>query len=181
MLAAAALATALFISAGGAGAQKLVIYTSSESTLNALVTKAFSAETGIQVDVVSAGSGIVIKRVQTEKDRPGGDIIWGVSRSLLETNKTYFASYKSKEAAAIPAEFRDPNDLWIGTNLHLLVVLQNTKALPAEQGPKSWTDLLDPKHKGKIAFTDPANSGSAFANATLLIDQWGGGDAGWAK
>ena len=65
-------------------------------------------------------------------------------------------------------DFRDPDDLWIGTNVHLLVILQNTKLLPADQGPKTWADLLDPKWKGKIAFTDPANSGSAYSNVTML-------------
>ena len=65
--------------------------------------------------------------------------------------------------------------------MHLLVILQNTKALPEAGGPKSWSDLLDPKWKGKIAFTDPANSGSAYSNATMLVEQWGGGDAGWEK
>ena len=64
---------------------------------------------------------------------------------------------------ATPAEYRDPDDLWIGNNLHLLVILQNTKLVPDDQGPKSWADLLDPKWKGKIAFTDPANSGSAYS------------------
>jgi iron(III) transport system substrate-binding protein len=80
-----------------------------------------------------------------------------------------------------PAQYRDPNDLWIGNNLHMLVILQNTKLVPEGQGPKSWADLLDPKWKGKIAFTDPANSGSAFQTVTMLVDLWGGGDAGWKK
>jgi iron(III) transport system substrate-binding protein len=110
-----------------------------------------------------------------------GDVIWGVSRSLLQTNKALLAPYASKNKDAIPVEYRDPTDLWIGNNLHLLVILQNTKILPADQGPKTWNDLLDPKWKGKIAFTDPANSGSAYTNVTLLVDLWGGGEAGWKK
>jgi len=122
-----------------------------------------------------------MRRLQAEKARPLGDIIWGVSRSLLQTNKALFEPYASKNKAATPAEYRDPDDLWIGNNLHLLVILQNTKLVPADQGPKSWADLLDPKWKGKIAFTDPANSGSAYATVTLLVDLWGGGDAGWKK
>ena len=61
------------------------------------------------------------------------------------------------------------------------MILQNTKLVPDGQGPKSWADLLDPKWKGKIAFTDPANSGSAYATVTMLVDLWGGGDAGWKK
>lgn len=161
--------------------KKVVIYTSNESTLNDLVFGAFTKETGIVVEPVVAGSGVVIRRLQAEKERPLGDIIWGVSRSLLQTNKALFVPYASKNKDAIPVEYRDPTDLWIGNNLHLLVILQNTKILPADQGPKSWNDLIDPKWKGKIAFTDPANSGSAYATVTMLVDLWGGGEEGWKK
>ncbi|MCC7483701.1 MAG: extracellular solute-binding protein [Burkholderiales bacterium] len=168
--------------AGAAGAQeRLVLYTSNEATLNKLVAAEFQKATGVEVNVISAGSGVIIKRVQTEKDRPQGDVIWGVSRSLLQTNAEYFEPYASQHKGAIPAEFRDPQDRWIGTNLHLLVVLQNTRQIPEAQGPKSWDDLTQPKWKDRIAFTDPANSGSAYSNVTLLIDMWGGGSAGWSK
>jgi iron(III) transport system substrate-binding protein len=161
--------------------QKVVIYSSNDDTLHKLVFPAFTQETGIAVEPVSAGSGVVVKRIQTEKDRPGGDIVWGISRSLLETNKQYFSPYRSKNHDATPAEFREPTNLWIGNNLHLIVVLQNTKVLPEGEGPKTWADLLDPKWKGKIAFTDPANSGSAYSTVTMLVDHFGGGDAGWSK
>lgn len=159
--------------------QKLVIYTSNASTLNEFASAAFSRETGIKVELISAGSGVVIKRLQAEKDRPQGDIVWGISRSLLETNKAIFAPYASKNIDAILAEYRDPNNRWIGNNLHLLVILQNTKAVPANEGPKTWEDVLNPKYKGKIAFTDPANSASAYRTVTVLVDHWGGGEAGW--
>lgn len=182
LLAAVTLSLASLALSGIAQAQqKLVVYTSNDSTLNELVSAAFGKESGIQVEMVSAGSGVVVKRIQSEKDRPQGDIIWGVSRSLLETNKAYFTPYASKNIDAIPPEFRDRDNLWIGNNLHLLVITQNTKALPESEGPKSWNDLLDPKYKGKIAFTDPANSGSAYSTVTMLVDLWGGGDAGWKK
>jgi iron(III) transport system substrate-binding protein len=161
--------------------RKLVVYTSNDSTLNDLVFGAFAKETGIEVEPVSAGSGVVMRRLQAEKARPLGDIVWGVSRSLLQTNKALFEPYVSKNHDATPAEYRDPDNLWIGNNLHLLVILQNTKMLPAAEGPKSWADLLDARWKGKIAFTDPANSGSAYATVTMLVDLWGGGEMGWKK
>jgi iron(III) transport system substrate-binding protein len=175
-------AAALLGWAGTAQAQqRVVLYTSNEATLNKLIATEFQKATGTAVDVVSAGSGVIIKRVETEKDRPQGDLIWGISRSLLQTNAQYFDSYASQHKNAVPAEFRDPQDRWIGTNLHLLVVLQNTKSVPDAQGPKSWDDLTQAKWKGNIAFTDPANSGSAYSNVTLLVDLWGGGNAGWDK
>lgn len=172
---------ALLPGAAQAQQKKVVVYTSNESTLNDLVFAAFTKETGIAVEPVVAGSGVVIRRLQAEKERPLGDIVWGISRSLLQTNKSLFAPYASRNKDSIPVEYRDPADLWIGNNLHLLVILQNTKILPADQGPKGWNDLLDPKWKGKIAFTDPANSGSAYTTVTMLVDLWGGGDAGWKK
>jgi iron(III) transport system substrate-binding protein len=177
---AGALPLALLAAPARAEAKKLVVYTSNDSTLNDLVFGAFAKETGIEVEPVAAGSGVVIRRLQAEKARPLGDIVWGVSRSLLQTNKALFEPYAFKNRDATPAEFRDPDNLWIGNNLHLLVILQNTK-LVAAGGPKSWADLLDPKWKGKIAFTDPANSGSAYATVTMLVDLWGGGEAGWKK
>jgi iron(III) transport system substrate-binding protein len=177
-----ALTLVLFaVSASAQAQKKLVVYSANDSTLNDLVFNAFTKETGIQVEPVTAGSGVIVRRIQAEKERPLGDIIWGVSRSLLQSNKALFTPYLSKNHDAIPAEYRDPDNLWIGNNLHLLVILQNTKLLPAADGPKSWADLLDPKWKGKIAFTDPANSGSAYTNVTMLVDLWGGGDAGWNK
>jgi iron(III) transport system substrate-binding protein len=178
---AAALVAALGWAGRAEAQQRIVIYSSNDATLNSLVATEFTKATGIQADVVSAGSGVVMKRVETEKDRPQGDIVWGVSRSLLQSNAQHFDPYASQNKDAIPAEFRDPQDRWIGTNLHLLVVLQNTKSVPEAEGPNSWEDLLAAKWKGNIAFTDPANSGSAYSNITMLVDLWGGGNAGWDK
>ncbi|HXP77179.1 MAG TPA: ABC transporter substrate-binding protein [Stellaceae bacterium] len=178
-----ALAATIVAVSGAAHAaeDQLVVYSANESTLDNLVFEAFKKETGIQVQPVEAGSGVLVKRIAAEKDRPQGDILWGVSRSLMQTNADYFAPYRSKNVDAVPPEFRDPQDRWLGTNVHLLVILANTKQVAAADMPKSWGDLLDPKWKGKIAFTDPANSGSAYTNTTMLVGLWGSGDKGWAE
>lgn len=176
-----ALPVALFATGARAQTKKVIIYTTNEGTLNELVFNAFRKETGIEVEPVAAGSGVLMRRLQAEKARPLGEIVWGISRSLLQTNKTAFDPYVSKHRDITPAEFRDPDNLWIGNNLHIVAILQNTKLVPEADGPKSWTDLLDPKWKGKIAFPDPANSGAAYATVTMLVDHWGGGEAGWKK
>ena len=164
-----------------AAQQKLVVYSSNEDTLHNVVFPAFRAETGTTIEPVSAGSGVIIKRIHAEKEQPRGDVVWGISRQLLEANKALFAPYVPTSAAAIEPQHREAAGLWTGTNLHVLVILQNTQKIPPDQGPRSWADLLDAKWKGQIAFTDPANSGSAFTTLTMLVDLWGGGDAGLAK
>src|SRR5258708_7712090 len=124
--------------AGGAreADKEIVIYSSNDATLNELVFATFAKETGIAVQPVEAGTGVLVKRLGAEKERPQGDVIWGMSRSILQSNTAYFAPYHSKNVDAIPAEYRDPDDLWIGNNLHLLVVLQNTKLVPEAQAPR---------------------------------------------
>jgi iron(III) transport system substrate-binding protein len=169
------------VSRAARAAGKVVIYTANDSNLNRFVFDAFSKETGIEVEPVEAGSGVLFRRIASERERPLGDIVWGVSRTLLRSNKALLAPYASKNQDAVPAMFRDPDGLWLGTNVHLLVILQNTKLVAADAGPKGWDDLLDPKWKGKIAFTDPANSGSAYSNLTMLAEKWGNNDAAWDK
>jgi iron(III) transport system substrate-binding protein len=177
-----ATAAAAMSGTGAAMAQgKVVVYSANDANLNRFVFEAFTKETGIAVEQVEAGSGVVFRRIQSERERPLGDVVWGVNRLLLNTNKALLAPYASKHRDAVPAQFRDPDNHWIGTNVHLLVILQNTKLVAADAGPKTWADLADPKWKEKVAFTDPANSGSAYSNLTMLAQAWGPGEAGWDK
>jgi iron(III) transport system substrate-binding protein len=161
--------------------QHLVLYSANDDTVNSMVADAYTKATGIKVDIVSTGSGVLFRRVASEQGRPQADVIWGVSAALLTQNKKFFEAYAAKERDKVPAKYRDPDNFWLGTNLQVLTISQNTKSIPTDQGPRSWNDLLDPKWKGKIAYTDPANSGSSYATATLLLSLWGDNDAAWQK
>ena len=170
--------------AGGRAAaaeQRLVLYSANDNTVNTMVADAFLKASGITVDVVSTGSGVLFRRIASEQARPQADVIWGVSASLLKENSKFFEPYAAKERDAVAPEYRDKNNLWLGTNLQVLTISQNTAAIPAAEGPKRWSDLLDPKWKEKIAYTDPANSGSAYVTVTFLASLWGGGDPAWSK
>src|SRR5438105_338340 len=181
MLAFLAIACSLAVVGPAAGDGKVVVYSANDANLNRFVFDAFGRETGIAVEQVEAGSGVLFRRIASEKERPLGDVVWGVSRTLLQANKALLAPYASTNKDAVPAQFRDPDDHWLGTNLHVLVILQNTRLVPETSGPKTWADLMQPQWKDKVAFTDPANSGSAYANVTLLAQLWGPGEAGWEK
>lgn len=161
--------------------QPVVLYSANEDTVNKLVTDGFKKATGITVNVVSTGSGVLFRRISSEEKNPQADVVWGVSSTLLKQNSKYFQPYASKERDAVPAQYRDPKDLWIGTNLQVATINQNTKSIDSSSGPRSWQDLFDPKWKGKIATTDPANSGGSYAVDTLLIQAWGDNDAAWTK
>ena len=85
------------VSRSARAAGKVVVYTSNDSNLNRFVFDAFTKETGIEVEAVEAGSGVVFRRIASERERPLGDIVWGVSRTLLRANKALLAPYAFEE------------------------------------------------------------------------------------
>lgn len=68
----------------------LTIYTARSEPLNNTVIPAFEEETGIDVDIVTAGTGELLKRVKSEKNNPQGDILWAADETMLSSEKEYF-------------------------------------------------------------------------------------------
>src|SRR5215472_13116036 len=139
---AALLLTVAVASTLAAAQTQVVLYSANDDTVNKLVADGFKKETGITVNVVSTGSGVLFRRIASEAANPQGDVVWGVSSALLKQNTKFFQAYSVKGRDGVPAEYRDPNDLWIGTNLQVVTINQNTKAIDAASGPKTWQDLL---------------------------------------
>ena len=55
----------------------------------------FEKDTGIKVEVVVAGTGELLKRAQSEKDNPLGDIFWVADQTMLSASKDLFMEYVS--------------------------------------------------------------------------------------
>lgn len=53
----------------------------------------------------------------------------------------------------------DPEGYFHIIGSSMMTLMYNTKLVTAEDAPKSWKDLLDPKWKGKVATGSPAYSG----------------------
>lgn len=159
----------------------LVVYSANDTDVNNFVFGMFQKETGIAVQSVTAGSGVLLKRIAAEKDRPLGDVLWGVSVVILDANKSSFEPYATKNSEAVPVAFRDPENLWAATNVHVIVFQVNRKLLGNVAAPRAWRDLQNPEWKGKVVMADPANSGAAFTQVTRMLDLFGGGEKGWPE
>jgi len=160
------LAVVLFLAlfaAGAASAGEVVLYSSNQPELLDMVAQGFEKKTGHKVSVVRMGTGEAMKRIQAEKDNPLADVFWSGDVAVLENAKQNFAPYKSPEAAVLPKHYMEKDGLWTAANTHLMIIMVNTKLVPAAAAPKAWKDLLDPKWKGKLVMTSPEKSGSAYA------------------
>jgi iron(III) transport system substrate-binding protein len=163
-LAALGAAPALGQGAGG----NVVVYTSNnQQAVQAVQDTARDKAGNLKFSFVTGGSGVLLKRIETETANAQADIFWSSSANTLGAFKPLFESYKSPEAASIPANLAEPQNLWTAANVHVVVAMLNTSQLAGNPKPKTWADLLDPRWKGKIIIADPANSSTAY---TIL---WG--------
>ena len=167
-------AAALFGAATLAQAQTVVLYSSNntetiETALNVVKKKLPT----LKVQQVTGGTGALMKRIQAEAKNPQGDIFWSGGFGTLGAYKELLEPYKAPDLSAIPAEFHGPNNLWIGTNVHLMVLMVNEKQLKGMAAPKTWSDLMKPEWKGKFAITDPSKSATAYMLVYGLLKQFG--------
>src|SRR6201995_861669 len=117
-----ALAVSLLAAGSAWAEQHVVLYSANDDTVNKLVADGFAKATGIKLDVVSTGSGVLVRRITSEAANPQGDVIWGVSATLLRLMSPNLQPYPVQGREAVPAEFRDAKDLWIGTNIQIVVI-----------------------------------------------------------
>ncbi len=167
--------------AAGGSSDKLVVYTpNSEAMINALIP-AFEKQTGVTVELVSAGSGELIKRIQSEKTNPYADVMFGGAFALFNDNADLFEEYVSSNDKDLLPGHTNTTGIMTSYVSDGSVLLVNTN-LAGDIPIKGYADLLNPALKGKIAMADPANSSSAFAQLTNMLRAMGGdytSEAGW--
>ena len=76
------------------GENSLIIYSPHPlSYLNALTEDFKSKNPGINVELIGAGSGELLKRVESEKDNPLGDVLWGGTITIVKPKMYLFENY----------------------------------------------------------------------------------------
>jgi iron(III) transport system substrate-binding protein len=87
----------------------------------------------------------------------------------------WLAPFVSDEMAQrFPAEYRDPDGLFVTTRVWLSSLGYNSELVKPEDAPRSFADLLDPKWAGKMVKAHPAYSGTIMT-ATFQIAR----ELGW--
>ncbi|MCY6371361.1 ABC transporter substrate-binding protein [Clostridium ganghwense] len=182
-----ALITALFAGCGGnnsntapsrdekKSSNTVVVYSPNQPEINNEIVNRFKAKTGIEVQLISGGTGELLKRVQSEKANPLGDVFFGGGAESLESFKDYFEPYTSSEDGTIDEKFKSPEHYWNGFTALPMVMIYNKKLVSEDKVPQSWDDLLKPEWKGKISYADPNKSGSSYTQMITMVtakDGW---------
>lgn len=155
---------------------KVVFYTATDVTVAEKLADLFKQKyPGIAVQVERAGSERVFQRI-------GQEYSSGIySADVIETSDAVHFEYFKREgwlepmvpeevAAKWPADEKDPDGAFAAYRAHLSVLAYRTDLLPEAEAPKTWTDLLDPRFKGKMVKAHPGYSGTIMT-ATYVLSQ----------
>jgi len=146
----------------------LIIYSGRAERLIKPVLDAFTAKTGIQVELLSSGTTELLNRLKAEGDRTPADIFITNDAGSLELARTagLLRPLNMREIdRAIPQQYRAPDNSWVGLSGRFWIIVYNTTQVKPDQ-LRSLLDLADPKWKDKIAIP---NSGSEYLQAGVSV------------
>jgi iron(III) transport system substrate-binding protein len=146
-----------------------------EDEAKALIDAFNAKNPGIKVDLIRAGSGELITRLNAEQPRPQGDILLGIAKETFDAHYDLFRGYKNVNHDSIPATTRDKADLprYYGYSMPLQAMIVNTTLLTPDEYPRKWSDLVEPRYAGEIILANPALSGSAYAQVYMIYKLYG--------
>ena len=146
-------------------AQEINVYSHRQPELIQPLVDAFTAETGIKVNVAFVDKGMA-ERLQAEGDRSPADLVLTVDiarlMQIVDAGVTQAVQSDVLEAD-IPAELRDPADHWFGlTSRARVVYASKDRVKPGEV--TTYEDLASDKWKGRLC----TRSGLHDYNVALL-------------
>ncbi|MGP3697041.1 Fe(3+) ABC transporter substrate-binding protein [Rhodobacter sp. NSM] len=154
-------ALALGAAAAPALAEEVNVYSHRQPELIQPLVDAFSAQTGIDVNVAFVDKGMA-ERLAAEGDRSPADLVLTVdiARLMQVVEAGVTQSVESDVLAGnIPAEFRDPEGHWFGLTSRARIVYASKERV-ADGEVTTYEDLASDKWKGRLctrSFTNDYN------------------------
>jgi iron(III) transport system substrate-binding protein len=140
------------------------VYSYREHKLIQPLLDAFTKDTGIKVNVISANSGLE-QRIKTEGANSPADVLLSVDIARLQDAVDAGITQPIKSAVldkAVAPQYRDPAGNWYGLAMRARVVYASKERVA--QDAITYDELSDPKWKGKICI----RSGQHMYNNALF-------------
>lgn len=157
---------------------KVTQYSSNDLSLATQLAKRFEAKyPGISVQLERSGAERNYQRISQEyaSNLKVADTVTSSDISYLVRWKEtgWITPYVTAEAMAFAADAREPDGFYTKETFSLMIPAYNTRLVKPEEAPKSWTDLLDPKWKGKMVKAHPGYSGNIMTGTYAVAKMLG--------
>jgi len=125
----------------------------------------------LQVDFFRGNSENIAQRVLLEHQakRYDVDVISGSAATTIVQQAGYMQRFYSPHLAEYPAELKDSKGFWGSTNVYFMTLGYNTRNVKANELPKSYEDLLNPRWKGQMMWSTSRGSGAPQFIGNILL------------
>ena len=134
----------------------------------------------VTMEYYFAGSGQIVTKLSTEMQTGavGCDVVFLASPDSFITwkNENALLAYESPFAADVPAALKDADNTYCSAYVILMGLGYSTPVCSAEEAPKTFKELTDPKWKDQFVMADPSTAGSTKAAVWALVNH---PDYGW--
>jgi iron(III) transport system substrate-binding protein len=162
----------------GTKERTITLYTSVPIAIIEELRVDFEAQNpGMYLEIYRAGTTQVVEKVNAEiaAGRVQADLLWVADFSVGEDLKGegVLLPYTPPEAVEIPNVLKDEDGYYFAGRLLNMVVAYNTNSVG--ETPTGYSDLLDPRYKGRIGHATPETSGAFlyFMGTVLQDDDFG--------
>ncbi len=160
---------------------KVAFYSAMDLPVSEKLARAFESKyAGVTVRVERSGSERIFQRIAQEmaSNIHACDVVNSADAAhfIAFKREGWLAPFVSDEMAQhFPAQYRDPDGLFITTRVWLSSLGYNTELVKAEDAPRSFADLLDPKWAGKMVKAHPGYSGTIMTATFQIVRELGWG------
>ena len=124
----------------------------------------------IQVEFFRGNTERIVQRMIAEYQakRYEADLIDGTVSPTMVRRAGLLQRFNSPMFADYPAELKDAQGFWGATNLYFFATGYNTRMVKANEVPKSYEDLLNPRWKGQMMWSTSRGSGAPMMIGNLF-------------
>lgn len=139
--------------------------------------EAFSKKTGIPTKEISDSTGVLLAKIEAEKNNPHWDVAWFDGDGTMETLDQaglllrHWQPANSANYTSLGRRLQAPDGSYIPTGVTAAgAIAYNTKLVPAADVPTAWRDLLQPFFKNAVGMDNPAISGPTYPVVAGLLN-----------
>jgi len=127
----------------------------------------------IDIRWLDMGSQEILDRIRFEKVNPQADVWFGGPTTIFDRGvaESLLVAYRPVWADHVDRRGVGPDDFYWPVYRTPAVIAFNDKAVPPEDAPRDWDDVLDPRWTDQVLIRDPVASGTMRAIWGLIIQR----------
>lgn len=150
----------------------LTVYSGRSESLIAPLIEQFTAETGVQVEVLYGDTAALANQIREEGANSPADVYIaqdaGALGALAQADLLTVLPSDILERVSLPA-FKSPEGYWIGLSGRARVLVYNTDLLTPEELPASILELTDEAWRGRVGWAPTNGSFQSHVTAMRVV------------